>query len=1001
MDSENALSLPSGRCVRDALVGAALLFLVSGLANTALFRIERSARIASFQEEIRAHAVLAARWLDAETHAGLTHADQTGSAKHLAQLSTLQTMRDAHLTLDQLYTARSDANGKVRTVLETTPRLGYQAPPLTIGRPIELTPTEQKDLYAALSFAKPQTMTKTDSGEQGLGVIVPFGFKGDFVVAGMDGRNLAKRLSILRSAYSLSLTLSALLAAVGGMIIYWLRRRETRARLMRPEDREFFRNITAVLPGLLYQARVSPRGRIATTYVSDACRWVLELDPSQLVPEPRAAFQRLHPRDRKRILRGMAAATVKTGEWREEFRVMLPKGGERWRFAISNVQRLSDGSTLWNGFITDVTWRKQAEEALRKSEASLNAAQFVSGMGSWELQFEKGANMSNGILRWSDECFRVFGFEPGSVEVTNQTFVDAVHPEDREAVRAAVAEAVEKNTRYSIDHRIIRPDGEIRLVHEDAVILQNEENGRSITMLGTVKDITEEREREERIRLNEQRLQLATHAGKVGTWDYDPRTNKIVWNDVMYKMKKVDPATYDPNYANSLVLVHPDDRERVQKEFERCLNSGALSYESEVRIILANGDVRHTRSMAVIIRDEKGAATRVVGIEIDVTAQKRAIESALAADRAKSEFLAMMSHEIRTPMNGVLGFTALLKETSLTPQQLDYVDTIESSGNNLLHLINDILDLSKVESGQIEIKHSSFSLRGFLQEITTLLRPRANEKHLVYGWDIAENVPEHIETDRTRLGQILTNLLGNAVKFTQEGRVWLSVTAVAAGDSRWTLRMVISDTGPGIPPEALCRVFDPFYQTDLSASRKHGGTGLGLSISQRLARLMRGDITVRSIMNQGSEFEVTIQVREGLPVQPSDMLPASIVQTERFSGQRVLIVDDDAVNRRLCVLQMAKLGLRVEAAMGGQEAVQRCRKEDFAAVIMDVQMPGMDGFEATRLIRAGEKSRVPIIAFTANVMPDDREKCLAAGMDDYLSKPLQLGDLAAALARWL
>jgi signal transduction histidine kinase/CheY-like chemotaxis protein len=853
-----------GRCARDAVVGAVILFLASALANTVLFRNARSARIQSLEELIRAHAVLAARWLDADAVAQLADPGQSGSPAHLRQWEILQTMRDAHHTLDELYTARTTKDGTAQIILETA--APASAAPAPIGRLMDLPEELRRDLNAALTFRQPQGLSRPATGEQGFGAIVPFGSGEDFVVAAMRPANLEKRLNILNSAYRLSLALSAILALTGGVVIYWLRGKEVRARLMRPEDREFFRNITAVLPGMLYQARVSRRGKVVTTYVSDAARWVLELEPSALVPEPRVAFARLHPRDRKRLLRGMAAMAWNPGEWREEFRVVLPKGGERWRFGICDVQRLPDGSTLWNGFITDVTWRKKAEES---------------------------------------------------------------------------------------------------------------------------------------IRLNEQRLQLATHAGRVGTWDYDVATKKIVWNDVMYEMKKVDPGSFDPNFDDSSRFLHPDDRQRVEEEFVRCLESGAHSYEAEYRVILPDGDLRHNRASAVIIRDTRGVATRVVGIEIDVTPQTRAVESALAADRAKSEFLAMMSHEIRTPMNGVLGFTSLLRESNLTPQQRDYVETIEASGNNLLHLINDILDLSKVESGRIGLQNSTFSLRGFLQEITILLRPRANEKHLEYGWDIAPGVPEYIESDRTRLGQILTNLLGNAVKFTAHGRVWLDVSAEPAADGRWKLSMLISDTGPGIPRDSLKRVFEPFYQTDLSSSRRHGGTGLGLSISQRLARLMGGDITVESAVGQGSTFTVTILCAEGRILQPLDFLPQSERRNGRFSGRRVLVVDDDAVNRRLCVLQMSRLGLEAEAVEGGDEAVSRCAEKSFAAVLMDVQMPGMDGFEATRRIRAQNPRRMPIIAFTANVMPDDREKCLAAGMDDYLSKPLQLDDLAAALDRWL
>ena len=854
--------------MRDAIVGAVILFLASALANTVLFQIACTSRIQSLEDLIHSHAVLAARWLDAEAVGQLRDPKQTGSPAHLRQVTILQALRDAHLTLDELYTVRLPPEGKAQIILETAPAGQEAAGPLPVGRSMDLPEEFRRDLKEARIVQQPHGLPPPSSGEKGFGVVVPLGSGEDFVVASIRPDNLKKRLSHLKLAYRLSLILSALLALAGGLVIYWLRGKEVRARLMRPEDREFFRNITAVLPGMLYQARVSRRGRIVTTYVSDAARWVFGLEPSELVPEPRAAFSRLHPKDRKRLLRGMAAMAWNPGEWREEFRVVLPKEGERWRFGICDVQRLPDGSTLWNGFITDVTWRKKAEE---------------------------------------------------------------------------------------------------------------------------------------NIRLNEQRLQLATHAGKVGTWDYDVATKKIVWNDVMYELKKVEPGSYDPNLDDNARFLHPDDRERVEGEFVRCLTSGEPSYEVEYRIILPDGDLRHHRASAVIIRDSRGVATRVVGIEIDVTPQKRAIESALAADRAKSEFLAMMSHEIRTPMTGVLGFTNLLKEGELSPSQRECVETIEASGNSLLHLINDILDLSKVESGRIELQNSTFSLRNFLQEITILLRPRAKEKNLEYGWDMEAGVPEFLETDRTRLGQILTNLLGNAVKFTARGRVWLNISAEPSRDTQWTIRMQICDTGPGIPPDALKRVFEPFYQTDLSASRRHGGTGLGLSISQRLARLMGGDITVESTVGQGSTFTVTIQCAEGRKLPPAEFLPQSETErrNERYAGRRVLVVDDDAVNRRLCVLQMSRLGLEVEAVEGGDEAVRRCAEKSFAAVIMDVQMPGMDGLEATRRIRAQQSSRMPIIAFTANVMPADREKCFAAGMNDYLSKPLQLDDLAAALDRWL
>ncbi len=652
--------------------------------------------------------------------------------------------------------------------------------------------------------------------------------------------------------------------------------------------------------------------------------------------------------------------------------------------------------------------RKEMIDALRKNETTLRAAMRVARLATWELHFtaSPSADAEGNIVRWSDDAFTMLGIPPGSIEPTPALFYSIVHPSDRDPVRKACGDAIAARTPYSADFRAILPDGAIRHLSVNAEVLSDEKSGRPVSLLGTIRDITQEKRREEATRINKERLDLATHAGKVGTWDYDVTTHRVYWNDVMYEMKRVNPSIYDPHLDKNMSFLHPGDKDRVLAEFQRCLASRETQYSIECRIILPDGDLRHTRSDAVILRAPDGTALRVVGVEIDITDQKLAIEAAYAASRAKSEFLAMMSHEIRTPMNGVLGFTSLLKETPLSPEQAEYVEIITRSGEHLLHLINDILDLSKIESGRLKIVCAPFEIRPFLEQIDSAMRLRAEEKSLAFRWELEGETPQWIHTDRTRLGQILTNLAGNAIKFTDAGSVVLQVRAARrpapAAGWLWTFR--VTDTGPGISPEAMERIFEPFYQADLSAGRRHGGTGLGLAICRRLAHFLNGTIRAASTVGEGSVFTVTLETPEPLTAVAAAEAPAlgpPAAPAGSFAGKRILIVEDNAVSRRLGVLQLTRLGFDVDTAENGDAAIEKCRDNPYDAILMDVQMPGKDGFETTKSIRAQETIRTPIIALTANAMLEDREKCLSSGMDDYLAKPLRIDQLVILLQRWI
>ena len=369
-----------------------------------------------------------------------------------------------------------------------------------------------------------------------------------------------------------------------------------------------------------------------------------------------------------------------------------------------------------------------------------------------------------------------------------------------------------------------------------------------------------------------------------------------------------------------------------------------------------------------------------------------ALERAESSARAKSEFLAMMSHEIRTPMNGILGMAQLLELTSLNEEQRGYVNTIRGSGDALLVLIDDILDFSKIEAGKLDLESRDFALRQALSGTMDLYQPLAQRKGLSLQLKFDLDLPSHARGDRTRLRQILSNLLGNAIKFTPKGQVRVHVSVLERDVNGLMLGVAVHDSGVGIPADRLERLFKPFSQVDSSTTRQFGGTGLGLAICKRLCELMGGEIGVTSQPGSGSTFRFSIRL-EHAETAP-ETTPAALPPVSRSPGQdlpTVLVVDDDHVNRTLAVAMLGKLGLPSEAVSSGEDAVARVARGGVDIVLMDMQMPGMDGVQATEFIRGLELAEQPtIIALTANAFDSDRDRCLAAGMDHFLPKPVRL-----------
>ncbi len=448
-------------------------------------------------------------------------------------------------------------------------------------------------------------------------------------------------------------------------------------------------------------------------------------------------------------------------------------------------------------------------------------------------------------------------------------------------------------------------------------------------------------------------------------------------------------------------VVHPDDRNAVLADIDGAI-AGKREFSKEFRYLLPDGTARWVHLRLVGIRNAMNEVVQYVGTVVDLTERKlveeslvRAKEVAESATRSKSEFLANMSHEIRTPMNGVIGMTELALQTELTTEQREYITTARDSAESLLTIINDILDFSKIEARKLALEHVPFALRAVLGKTVKTLALRASDKGLVLEHDIPDNVPDHLVGDPVRLQQVIVNLLNNAVKFTENGSVALRVSLAHHDDSSAQISFSVRDTGIGISAANQATIFEAFTQADGATTRKFGGTGLGLTISSQLVQMMGGTIAVESAMGKGSSFHftATFPLATVQQVAPSKMVVSheSTPLGKPARSLSILVAEDNVINRRLAIRLLEKAGHNVVAVENGLLALSAVTSTQFDCVLMDVQMPEMDGLESARAIRAQEELRgghVPIIALTAQAMKGDRDRCQEAGMDAYVSKPI-------------
>lgn len=657
-----------------------------------------------------------------------------------------------------------------------------------------------------------------------------------------------------------------------------------------------------------------------------------------------------------------------------------------------------------------------ANVALRESERRLLMAQQGAHVGIWDW------DIVNDICYWSPECERLYGMEPGGLH-SNNDWRRRVHPDDLPLIDDQWQQHILLGEPFEVEFRFIQDSGEIRwLVSKGRA--QYDAEGQPIRLSGINLDITARKESER---------QLSKLAQVV-----EQNPESIVITDLDGNIEYVNQAfTQSSGYRpeevlgqNPRLLKSGKTQPEVYVELWRTIKGEEKSWKGELINRRKDGSEYVGFTIILPVRQPDGRITHYAAVQEDVTERKRlgaeldqhrfhlqalvesrtselveARTAADAANQAKSIFLANMSHEIRTPMNAIIGLTYLLQQSPLSTEQSERLHKIDAAAQHLLSIINDILDLSKIESGRLQLEQTDFPLAGILDHIRSLISEQAQAKGLRIEVD-ADDVPEWLRGDPTRLRQAMLNFAGNAVKFTETGKICLRAKLLEDNTETLLVRFEVEDTGIGIAEEQLSTLFEAFAQADISTTRKYGGTGLGLVITRRLARMMGGDAGVDSTMGQGSTFWFTVQLQRGhgVPLLPVRNAANNAEECLRrnHAGARVLLAEDNPINREVALELLHGVGLSVDTAENGREVLAKVRNHPYALILMDMQMPVLDGVAATRLLREqSEYAALPILAMTANAFDEDKRACLEAGMNDFVAKPVLPEALYASLLHWL
>ena len=637
----------------------------------------------------------------------------------------------------------------------------------------------------------------------------------------------------------------------------------------------------------------------------------------------------------------------------------------------------------------------------------------ITGYWDWDL--------AHGTEFFSPAWKRMLGYEPHELANSPDTWKRLIHPDDLRIKLEQINRHIESQGKVPFYNEVRYHHKDGRYVHVicSGRVIEWSPSGQAVRMVGCQVDITAQKIADEQLQKVSASLEEAQQIARLGSWSFDLKTGQVFWSRQVYRIFGRHEADGPPDYAGVLADYHPESAAVLDAAVKRAVADGT-PYSLVMRTSNPNSGVRFVRGEGRAELDPSGAIVRLFGTVTDVTesvereeALKVAQAQAEAASAAKSEFLANMSHEIRTPMTAILGYADLLADDGdrlrAPRQRLEYVETIRRNGEHLLAIINDILDLSKVEAGKMTVEATDTDPVRIVHDVVSLMNVKAAPKGLAFTAVFKTPVPERFKSDPLRLRQVLVNLVGNAIKFTQSGSVTLSVDCDAQAGQ---LGFDIVDTGIGLNADQKDHLFEAFVQADTSTSRKFGGTGLGLRISRRLAQMLGGDITVSSEPGKGSTFRLCVGTGDlnGAVMVTPDVASPIIAETTAsaapsppmpplsLNGCRILLAEDGVDNQRLISFHLRKAGAHIEIVENGKLAIEALtidgtldgdliQPPPFDLLLSDMQMPEMDGYAAIRLLRA-KGSKLPIVALTAHSMAGDMEKCLSVGSDAYASKPI-------------
>ncbi|MCC8426665.1 PAS domain-containing hybrid sensor histidine kinase/response regulator [Mucilaginibacter sp. UR6-11] len=692
----------------------------------------------------------------------------------------------------------------------------------------------------------------------------------------------------------------------------------------------------------------------------------------------------IHPDDLESASKFLFSVSTST-EKEHEHRLVTAAGNLKYiRIIIGDKELNTDGRLRRIvGIIQDITDIKLSEKAIKKGRNELIEAQTIAKIGNWSWD-----NTSH-KLSWSDEITNIFEVEPGLLAQmgVKRLLLTYVHKNDKFVLQHLFKGAT-NTPNYTCVFRIVTAGGAVKYLSVIIGKILKNDTGSTRKIIGTLQDITDRKQVEIDFKRTENKYKLVLETIKLAAISLDSDGGIIFCNQHLanllgYSQKEI----LGMNWIDSFI---PDE---LKTSVSNMLAHNALPLQYVNPVICRNGEQRIISWQNTTSYDENGLLKETTGIGEDITDQQKATMELISAkelaeksSKFKSDFLSIMSHEIRTPMNAVIGTTNLLLIDSPRPEQMEYLNILKFSGENLLAIINDILDYNKIEAGKLDLNELKFNIYTLTQKIKQTFASKAAEKNLTLDLTIDEAIPEMVIGDQMRLSQILNNLISNAVKFTTKGKIAITLKAGQLHDDQVNIKFIVEDTGVGIAPENLNMIFDPFMQEPSFNNNNYGGTGLGLAITKRLINLHNSDISVKSQPEKGTTFTFTIAFNLPEKETKNGNTRSAGNPTLSLQGMNVLIVDDNKMNLLIASRFLKKWQANVDEALNGKIAVDMVTGKLYDLIIMDLQMPVMDGFEATELIKKSQPN-IPIIALTADAMPETYDKALAAGMSDYLTKP--------------